>query len=103
MAHLQALHMADVKPVRGHRAEHIRLGVRILFLGDCDSGVRLRPASTMLDVDVAQADVFDRVVRNAADDRPKTRSGIRANDIADRDSPQLSYGRVLRSAHAAAE
>src|SRR5208282_2178621 len=62
-----------------------------------------RSAPAVLDVDVIQLDVFDRVAGNAAKDRAQLRIGIRADQIADQHAAQRTDRHASGTAHAAAE
>ena len=70
VAELYVAGMANEEAVAGHdRAKHGWFGVGILILGGLSSSILLRAASLVLDIDIAQPDIFDFVTWNAADDR----------------------------------
>lgn len=103
VAHLEALDVADEEAVSWDGSEHIGLGIGILALGGRNRGVGGRASAAMLDVDVAQLDLFDGMIGNSADDRPESRYRIRANNVADQHASQPPNLRAAGPAHPAAK
>src|SRR5438067_214736 len=73
VAHLKPPNVADEEAVSGRLAEHEGFGVVRLFFGRVERGLVARAAAAVIDAYVAQADVFDVVSGDAADDRTVTR------------------------------
>ena len=78
--------MAQIKTLRGHRAEHPRVRVFIFELRRTDGQRVLRGSALVLLEDIRDLEVLNRIVGNAADDGAKPRTGVVADQIVDEDA-----------------
>lgn len=95
--------MADEKPVRRHGPKHVRLGIFMFELWRLQVRHGARAPAAVVEINIADLDVFDGVAGDAADDGGEPRIGVVADNIAQNDSPQLPYRPSLGPAHAAAQ
>src|SRR5947209_5639959 len=104
VAHLKPLHVSDEEAVGGRLAEHEGFGVVRLFFGRVERGLVARAAAAVVDAYVAQADVFDVVSGDAADDGGVARVCVVRDDVAYLDASERAHrGRLYGPARAVAE
>src|SRR5580693_6728219 len=71
ITHRNTFHMPQKESLRRHRTEHVRLGIFILYFRRLNRSRLTGSATSMLNVDITNLNVFDRVPRNAAENRSK--------------------------------
>lgn len=78
--------MSDVKTVRRKLgAEHVRIGVFVFVFRWLEGGHFLGGTAAVLEIYVADLDIFNGVSRNAAQDRWQMSSGVVAHDVVQYD------------------
>src|ERR1700685_2453592 len=68
IAYRDVFHVTQIESLGRHRAKHIRLGILVLYFRRLYCSRFGSPAASMLNVDVADLTVFDRMPGNAAED-----------------------------------
>src|SRR6266571_6271453 len=93
----------DEEAVRGQRAEHVVLRVRVFQFGRVLHRVAGREAPHQVLAHVADPDVLDVLPRDARDRRRVSRVGVVHRDVADAHPAQRADLDTGRAAHAGAE
>src|SRR5581483_7048965 len=102
---LDPFDVADEEPVSGSDSEITRLGIPVvpLFLRRFERRLLLRAAALVIDADVAERHVFNRIAGVAADDAAVFGGGVIDDHVADFDAPQFAGRRAFGRAHPAAQ
>src|SRR5690348_14563685 len=95
--------MANEKSVRRHGTKHVRLGILTFEFRRLQVRHRARAASSLVEINITDLEVFNGVAGNTADDGSEPRIGVVADDVAQNNSPHLPHRPSLRPAHPAAQ
>ena len=97
--HFHVFDMPQKEASGGEASEHAGLGVFALFfhrIQFCHCG---RPTAKLVQVNIADFDVFDAMTGDAAHNRAKLGQRTRADHVVDEHPLQASHRNVLRAAH----
>src|SRR5262245_61968581 len=84
--------MTDKKTISRDVAEHRRFWIVGLFFRWLKRSLFDGAAAFVINTDVAEANIFDLIAWNAADDRGVSRLGVVSDDVADNDPADLTFG-----------
>src|SRR5277367_40833 len=95
--------MANEEAVRGHRAEHVRVWIASFVFGRLQCRHLRRPATLMMQVNIADLQIGDWMVGDAADDCRVFRCRVIADDVAEDYPAAVTDRNSSRATHTTAE